>query len=153
MSGVIGIKKLVEIRWKLRRQGKRVVFTNGVFDILHVGHLSLLERAKSFGDILIVGVNSDDSVNRLKGKKRPLIPYRDRARLLAALKPVDFVVRFSEDTPLNVIKKIKPDVLVKGADYRVSEIVGAPEVKSWGGVVRRVRILSGRSSSGIIKKL
>jgi len=153
MSGVIGIKKLVEIRRLLREQGRRVVFTNGVFDILHVGHLSLLEKAKSFGDILIVGVNSDDSVRRLKGKKRPLIPYRDRTRLLAALKPVDYVVRFSEDTPLEIIKKIKPDVLVKGADYRVSEIVGAPEVQSWGGVVRRVRILTGRSSSGIIKKL
>ncbi len=153
MSEIVGLRKLQDIREKLRRRGKTIVFTNGVFDILHVGHLSLLEKARSFGDVLVVAVNSDDSVRRLKGRGRPLVPYKDRARLLAALEPVDYVVRFSEDTPLRVIKKIRPDVLVKGADYTISEIVGAAEVKSWGGEVRRVRILPGRSSSGIIRKL
>ena len=137
-------------RW---RRTPRVVFTNGVFDILHVGHVRYLKKAKSFGDILIVGLNSDASVRRLKGPERPLQRQRDRAEILASLRVVDYVVLFGEDTPESLICAIRPDVLVKGADYATAEIVGADFVKSYGGAVRRVRLSRGRSTSGILQKL
>ena len=132
---------------KYRRQGKRIVFTNGVFDILHRGHLDILEFAKRSGDVLFVGMNSDASTRRLKGPKRPINSQRDRARLLGALKPVDHVVIFGADTPLLLIRAIRPDVLVKGAEYATDAIVGAPEVKSWGGQVRRFRMRRGYSTT------
>lgn len=136
-----------------RAQGKKVVFTNGVFDILHVGHVNYLSKAKSSGDILIVGLNSDNSVRSIKGPTRPLQSQKDRARILLALRSVDHVVLFSESTPLRLIEKIRPDVLVKGSDYQLSEIVGAEFVKSYGGKVKRIRLSQGRSTSRLIKLL
>lgn len=150
---VISNRNLPAFLRKLRRSCKKIVFTNGVFDILHRGHVEYLAKAKSFGDILIVGLNSDASVRRLKGPKRPIQKLADRAVILLALESVDFVVPFSEDTPANLIKRVKPDVLVKGADYKLGEIVGAEFVHSYGGKVRRVRLTPGRSSSKLVMKL
>ena len=146
-------KNLPALLTKLKKQRKTIVFTNGVFDIIHRGHIDYLHQARSFGDILIVGMNSDSSVRRLKGKKRPFQKQADRAAIVASLKPVDYVVLFSEDTPERLIEFIRPDTLVKGADYKVSEIAGAGFVKSYGGKVRRVRLTTGRSSSKLFKKL
>ena len=133
-----------------RRAGRRIVFTNGCFDLLHAGHLRLLETARAAGDVLVVGVNADGSVRRLKGPGRPLIPARERVELLAGLRAVTYVTLFGEATPRRLIRRIRPDVLVKGADYGAHEIVGAREVKAWGGQVLRVPILRGRSTSAII---
>ena len=137
----------------LRRKGNRIVFTNGVFDILHRGHVEYLSKAKNSGDILIVGLNSDASVRRLKGVNRPLNNQNDRAVILLGLKAVDYVVIFGEDTPDKLIKQIRPDILVKGADYKLNEIVGADFVKSYGGKIKRIKLTLGRSSSKILKKL
>jgi rfaE bifunctional protein nucleotidyltransferase chain/domain len=136
-----------------RLSGKRVVFTNGVFDILHAGHVEYLAKAKALGDILIVGVNRDSSVRRIKGPGRPLQAERDRAIIVAALKPVDYVVLFAEDTPERLIKEICPDVLAKGADYAVADIVGADFVLAHGGEVRRIALKKGRSSSSLIEQM
>lgn len=146
-------KNLPALLKKLKKQRQRVVFTNGVFDLIHRGHIDYLHKARTFGDILIVGLNSDASVRRLKGNKRPFQKQADRAAIVVSLKPVDYVVFFGEDTPLRLIEAIRPDILVKGADYKVSEIVGARFVKSYGGKVRRVRLSAGRSSSNLIKRL
>lgn len=131
-----------------------MVFTNGVFDLLHLGHVALLEAARSEGAALVVGVNSDASVHRLgKGPARPVVPEADRARVLAALAAVDCVVPFDEDTPLELIRALRPDVLVKGADYAREEIVGAADVESWGGRVVRVPLVDGRSTSELVRRL
>lgn len=132
-----------------RRQGKKVVFTNGCFDILHAGHVSVLEFSRSKGDVLVVGLNSDESVRRLKGPSRPVNKQADRALVLAALESVSYVCIFSEDTPYNLIKAVRPDVLVKGGDYKPSEIVG----REFAGKVVRFALLKGRSTTGIIKKV
>jgi rfaE bifunctional protein nucleotidyltransferase chain/domain len=153
MGQVVTLTLLLPIRARLKRQRKRVVFTNGCFDLIHRGHLDYLRKAKSYGDLLIVAVNSDSSVRRIKGKGRPILPQRDRVELVAALEPVDYVFVFNEETPLVVIKKLEPDVLVKGADYKLGEIVGAREIKSWGGEVRRVRLTRGRGTSEVIDKI
>ncbi len=150
---LINRKQAASLGARLRRQRRKVVFTNGVFDVLHRGHVTYLAKAKSFGDVLIVGLNSDRSVRRLKGPERPLQKQGDRAAILSALRAVDYVVVFGEETPGKLIREIKPDVLVKGADYKISEIVGARFVKSIGGSVRRVRLTPGRSSSELLKKL
>lgn len=140
-------------RWR-RDVGRGVVFTNGVFDLLHVGHVALLEAARELGTALVVGVNTDASVRRLgKGSERPLVPEAERARLLAALAVVDCVVLFDEDTPLELIRALRPDVLVKGADYRHEEIVGAADVESWGGRVVRVPLVEGKSTTDLIRRL
>ena len=136
----------------LRRRGARVVFTNGVFDLLHVGHLDLLEKARALGDALVVGVNSDASVRRLKGSNRPIVPLRERMEMLAGLKPVDYVVAFGEETPARVIAAIRPAVLVKGADYRADRIVGADTVRAAGGRVVRVPLKPGRSTTSIVRR-
>lgn len=138
---------------RLRRRGLTVVFTNGVFDILHRGHIDYLARARALGDVLIVGVNTDASVRRLKGKSRPVQSQRDRAAILLALRAVDYVVLFGEETPQKLIEQLQPDVLVKGADYRKKDIVGADFVTSHGGQVRRIPLTRGRSSSSILRKL
>jgi D-beta-D-heptose 7-phosphate kinase/D-beta-D-heptose 1-phosphate adenosyltransferase len=131
-----------------------VVFTNGVFDLLHAGHVALLEAARAAGDALVVGVNSDASVRRLgKGADRPLVAEGERARLLAALAAVDCVVLFDADTPLALIERLRPDVLVKGADYPREAIVGAAEVEAWGGRVVRVPLVAGRSTTDLVRKL
>lgn len=132
-----------------RKNGERIVFTNGCFDILHAGHVSYLEQARNFGDRLIVGVNSDASIARLKGPGRPINPESHRLQVLRALESVDLVIPFDEDTPLSLINELRPDVLVKGADYTEDEVVGAREVRSWGGDVRLVELVSGVSTTNI----
>ena len=131
-----------------------MAFTNGVFDLLHAGHVALLEAARSAGDALVVVVNSDASVRRLgKGPERPLVAEAERARLLAALAAVDCVVLFDEDTPLTLIQQLRPDVLVKGADYAPEAIVGAKDVEGWGGRVVRVPLVEGKSTTDLVRKL
>ncbi len=139
--------------WR-RQQPGPVVFTNGVFDLLHVGHIALLEAARREGAALVVGVNSDASVRRLaKGADRPVVPEAERTRLLAALACVDCVVTFDDDTPLALIERLRPDVLVKGADYARDAIVGADQVEGWGGRVVRVPLLEGYSTTDLITRL
>lgn len=135
------------------RSKHKLVFTNGCFDILHRGHLHLLKKAKDMGDTLIIGLNTDDSVHRLKGANRPLKDEVTRAELLAALVYVDFVILFNEDTPYELIKVVQPDLLVKGGDYKPEEIVGHDIVTGQGGAVRTVPFLEGFSSTSIIEKL
>jgi rfaE bifunctional protein nucleotidyltransferase chain/domain len=137
----------------IRRRSKKIVFTNGVFDILHYGHIDYLAKARALGDVLIVGVNKDSSVRKFKSELRPIQEGKDRGRILASLRSVDYVVMFAEETPERLIKLIKPDVLVKGADYHISEIVGADFVKSYGGQVRRITLARGRSTTDIIRKI
>ena len=153
LPALIPQSKIGALTAQLRKAGRRIVFTNGVFDIIHRGHVEYLAKAKSFGEVLIVGLNTDASVRRLKGKGRPVQPQMDRAAVLLALKSVDYVVLFSDDTPARLIAKVRPDVLVKGADYQESEIVGAALVKSHGGSVRRVRLVKGRSTSTLLRLL
>lgn len=136
-----------------RQQKKRIVFTNGCFDLLHAGHVTYLEAARKTGDKLILGLNTDRSVSALKGSSRPVIHEADRARVLAALEAVDAVILFDEDTPLQLIDAIRPDVIVKGSDYSEDQVVGGKEVKSWGGKVALIDIVPGRSTSNIIEKL
>ena len=136
-----------------RPRSDRVVFTNGCFDILHRGHVEYLFSARAMGDRLIVGLNGDGSVTRLKGEGRPVNPYEDRAIVLAGLEAVDAVARFDEDTPLALIAALLPDVLVKGGDYRADDIVGAAEVRKAGGEVAVVSLVEGRSTTGIIDRL
>lgn len=136
-----------------KQLGKKIVFTNGCFDILHLGHITYLQKAKQLGDILIVGVNTDDSVRRLKGPSRPVNSDYDRALVLSALKSVDYTVLFEQDTPLELIKIIEPSVLVKGGDYTIDTIVGAKEVLATGGEVVTIDFVEGKSTTSIIKKL
>ncbi len=135
-----------------QRRREAVVFTNGCFDLLHVGHVRSLEQARRLGDRLIVAVNSDASVRRLKGADRPLVPARQRMELLAALECVDWVLSFRQATPLSVILALRPDVLAKGGDWRLDEIVGRAEVESWGGRVVRLREIPGVRSSALIER-
>ncbi|MFO0414334.1 MAG: D-glycero-beta-D-manno-heptose 1-phosphate adenylyltransferase [Bacteroidota bacterium] len=138
-------------RWKLA--SKKIVFTNGVFDLLHAGHIHTLKHAASFGNILIVGVNSDASVKRLKGEARPVQCTEDRIEILSSLEMIDAVIVFEEDTPLELIKKIIPDVLVKGGDYSIETIVGANEVMAAGGKVEIIPLIPGKSSTNLIDKI
>lgn len=138
---------------KAKGQGKRVVFTNGCFDILHVGHIRYLSEAKKCGDLLIVGLNSDRSVRSIKGKERPLIPEQARAEMLAALCFVDGVVVFDEEDPLSLIEYLQPQVLVKGADWAEDEIIGADLVKRRGGEVKRIPLVPHSSTSDIVQKI
>ena len=149
---IVELKELLELLEKVRGK-KKIVFTNGCFDILHAGHADYLSKAKSLGDILVVGINSDASVRRIKGEKRPILPQQMRAYLLDNLKPVDYVVIFEEDTPLELIKAIKPDVLVKGADWDLERIVGADFVLSYGGRVERIPFSFDVSTSKIIERI
>lgn len=149
----IPLKRLTEELKKLRKKGKKVVFTNGCFDIIHAGHVRYLNKAKSLGDILVVGLNNDSSIKRIKGKKRPIVPEAERAEVVSALSCVDYVVKFGEDTPVRLIEAIKPDILVKGADWAAKDIVGGDIVKKHGGKIRRVTLVKGRSTTNIIKKI
>lgn len=133
--------------------GKRVVLTNGCFDILHPGHVDLFDRARREGDVLVVALNSDTSVRRLKGNKRPILGQDERAEIVAAMEAVDLVCVFDEDTPLAAILKIHPDVLVKGADWEVRGIVGQREVESWGGKVVVLGLVDGQSTTGIVNRV
>ncbi|PID28382.1 MAG: D-glycero-beta-D-manno-heptose 1-phosphate adenylyltransferase [Candidatus Cloacimonadota bacterium] len=134
-------------------KGQRIVFTNGCFDILHFGHVSYLEKAKSEGDCLVVGVNSDSSVKRLKGENRPVNHEDDRTAVLAALESVSYVIIFKEDTPIDLIKLIKPDVLVKGGDWKPEEIVGSDFVSACGGKVKTIKFEDGRSTTNVIERI
>lgn len=153
MGAVVSREKLVSIRQEQGEKGRRVVFTNGVFDLLHRGHVDYLQKAKALGDVLIVGLNSDSSVRRIKGPQRPIVEQEDRAYVLAALTPVDYVCVFEEETPYELIRAIVPDILVKGADWRLDAIVGKDVVEEAGGTVQSIEFLPDRSTSLIIRKI
>ncbi|HEY8783802.1 MAG TPA: D-glycero-beta-D-manno-heptose 1-phosphate adenylyltransferase [Mucilaginibacter sp.] len=143
--------KTIVSNWQ--KDGKKVVFTNGVFDLLHLGHITYLAKAAELGDKLIIGLNSDRSVKRIKGESRPVNDQNNRAALLAALFFVDAIVVFEDDTPLNLITALMPDILVKGADYSVENIVGGKEVIANGGEVKTINLVEGYSSTSIIEKI
>lgn len=153
MKGKLSITSLEKSCREIRLKNKKIIFTNGCFDIIHPGHIHILSKAKSLGDILVVGLNSDLSVKKLKGDKRPLVSEDDRSRVLLSLRFVDYVIIFNELTPLKVIKKIKPDLLVKGGDYNENDIVGSDFVKAYGGQVEIIKFLDGYSSSNYIDNL
>jgi rfaE bifunctional protein nucleotidyltransferase chain/domain len=151
MTSATSLSELKKIRSKLKAEGKRVVFTNGVFDLIHAGHVDYLCKSKNLGDILIVGLNSDDSVRRIKGDKRPILKQEERAFVLTNLKPVDYVVLFDEDTPEKLIFEFVPDILVKGADWSVEKIVGKDIVEQHGGKVMNIQFVNDQSTSKIIE--
>ena len=153
MGKVVGLPGLVRLRDALKKKGKTFVFTNGTFDILHRGHVEYLARARRLGNVLAVGLNTDASIRRIKGPGRPINRARDRAAVLAALEAVDFVCFFADDTPRHIIARLKPDVLVKGADWKRQEIVGREIVEQHGGRVRRIPLTPGRSTSRLIDQI
>ena len=150
IKDIAAAKALVQ-KWK--QEGKKVVFTNGCFDILHLGHVDYLEKARALGDKLILGLNTDDSVGRFKGPNRPIQDQNSRAHVLASLQFIDLVVFFNEDTPLGIISELLPNVLVKGSDYLAENIVGADVVKRSGGVVKTIDFVPGYSTTRIIEKI
>ncbi|CAG0957866.1 D-glycero-beta-D-manno-heptose 1-phosphate adenylyltransferase [Anaerolineae bacterium] len=152
MGKTVSLKKLRE-ELSARRKKKKVVFTNGCFDIIHAGHVRYLKKAKSLGDLLVVGLNSDSSVRSIKGEKRPIVPQGERSEVLASLGCVDYVVIFNEPTPLKLIEAIRPDVLAKGADWAARDIVGADAVREGGGRVARITLVKGRSTTNIIRRV
>jgi len=154
--GIEKIKKKEEISHiaeKLKAENKVIVFTNGCFDILHSGHIKYLYDAKKLGDILIVGLNSDSSIKRIKGEKRPIINQEERAYIISALEMIDFIVIFDDDTPYELIKRIKPNILVKGGDWDIEKIVGKDIVESYGGKVLNIPFVEGKSTSNIIQRI
>ena len=151
MNTLVSIDELKTIRSKLKAEHKKVVFTNGCFDLIHMGHVDYLAKAKALGNILIVGLNTDESVKRIKGSNRPILDQDERAFILSNLKPVDYVVFFEEDTPEKLISELLPDVLVKGADWRVEKIVGKDIVEKNGGEVKTVDLVNDQSTSRIIE--
>ena len=153
MKNIFKISDDLSFAEKLRTENKKIVFTNGVFDIIHRGHVEYLTEARSLGDVLIVGLNSDSSVKMIKGEKRPIVNEDNRAYVLANLKPVDYVVIFTDDTPYNLIAALKPDILVKGADWSEDKIVGADIVKANGGEIKRIKFVENNSSTNIIEKI
>ena len=150
ISNLSTLKKTIS---RLKKAGKKVVFTNGCFDLLHYGHVKYLQDARRKGDVLVVAVNSDSSVRKIKGKKRPIVNEKDRLGIIAALQSVDYAVLFKEKTPLKVIKLLKPDILVKGADWDKNNIVGADYVAGTGGRVSTIKLIKGRSTTNLIKKI
>lgn len=150
---IVSSPRLAKIIASLRRGGKRIVFTNGCFDIIHIGHTRYLAKAKALGDVLVIGLNSDLSVKAIKGRGRPINNEKDRAEILSALIPVDYVTIFSEPTPEELIKRLKPDILVKGGDWHPKNIVGGDFVKSRGGKVVSVPFIKGHSTTSLIKKI
>ena len=150
---VLSLDELIKRFGRENRYGKRVVFTNGCFDILHKGHVHLLEKARALGDVLVVGLNSDESVRSLKGEGRPFTKHDERAEILASLECVDAVVVFEESTPQNLIAALLPDILVKGQDWAEDRIIGRREVEAAGGRVVRVDIVTGSSTTDVIKKI
>lgn len=147
------LSQLQKITAALKNKGKKIVFTNGCFDLLHYGHTKYLQDAKNKGDVLVVALNSDASVRRIKGNKRPIVKEIDRLNVVAALESVDYVVLFSQDTPLKVIEALKPDILVKGADWNKNNIVGRDVVVGCGGKVITVKLAPGRSTTNLINKI
>lgn len=153
MKTLLSLEEFLEIRKRLKEEGKKVVFTNGCFDIIHRGHVDYLNRAKALGDYLVVALNSDESVRRLKGEGRPINKLEDRAFVVANLKAVDFVVSFDEDTPFEIISAIIPDVLVKGGDWSIENIVGRDIVEANGGKVYSLPYVENYSTTNIINKM
>lgn len=153
MGKVVSQQELLDIRTRLKKKKECVVFTNGCFDILHRGHVEYLERARSLGDVLVVGLNTDASVRHLKGADRPVVEQDDRAHVLAGLASVSYVCLFDEETPQKLIELLVPDVLVKGADWAVADVVGREVVEAAGGSVRTIEFLPNRSTSRIIEKI
>jgi len=151
MKSLTGIDELKKIRKQMRANGEKLIFTNGVFDLIHSGHVDYLIKAKALGDILVVGLNSDQSVKRIKGEKRPILSENERAFIVSNLKPVDYVIFFNEDTPEKLISELIPDVLVKGADWPVDRIVGREIVEQNGGEVRAIEFTNNQSTSKIIE--
>jgi rfaE bifunctional protein nucleotidyltransferase chain/domain len=147
------IPQMKQLTARFRARGKKVVFTNGCFDILHVGHIRYLRESKKRGDILVVGLNTDRSVKQIKGEKRPIVPEKERAEVLSSLEDVDYVVLFDEPDPLSLIQALKPSVLIKGADWPRNKIIGRESVEKAGGRVVRVPLVRGASSSGVIEKI
>jgi len=150
---LIKLEALRKLRGRWRAQNRKMVFTNGCFDLIHPGHLRYLQQARAQGDLLVVGLNTDSSVRKIKGEKRPVIPGKDRAEILCALRFVDYVVFFNEDTPAKLIRALEPDVLIKGADWEMDKIVGADLVLKKGGVVKQIKFAKGYSTSGIIDEV
>ncbi|RPI01351.1 MAG: D-glycero-beta-D-manno-heptose 1-phosphate adenylyltransferase [Ignavibacteriae bacterium] len=153
MESVVSRDQLGQVISGLKRDGKKIVFTNGCFDILHRGHVEYLTKAKALGDVLFVGMNTDASVRRLKGPSRPIVCQDDRAMVLAALRVVDYVCLFDEDTPYELIKTVVPDVLVKGSDWKKDAIVGKDIVEAAGGTVQTIEFVPNRSTTDIVKKI
>lgn len=153
MGRIVNLDEIIEIRNKLKSEGKKIVFTNGCFDILHRGHVEYLMKAKELGDVLIVGLNSDSSVRKIKGEGRPIVPQEDRAFILSNFAFVDYVVIFDEPTPYELISKIVPDVLVKGSDWSVENVVGRDVVEANGGKVVLIELTPNRSTTNIIKTI
>ena len=153
MGKILTRSQAKEIIRKEREKGKKIVFTNGCFDILHAGHVDYLQKARKQGDFLVLGLNDDKSISSIKGPERPINEELQRARVLAALGCVDGIVLFGEDTPLNLITTLQPDVLVKGADWQEDEIVGAAEVKAGGGRVERIAFTNQTSTTAMIKRI
>lgn len=150
MSGIKTLDEIIVIRKQLQDQNKKVVFTNGCFDIIHAGHIDYLSKAKALGDVMIVGLNSDDSVQRIKGKKRPILKESERAFILTNIEYVDYVVIFDQDTPEQLIAKLIPDILVKGADWDIEDIVGKDIVLANGGEVKTITFVNEQSTTKII---
>ena len=150
MNCLKSLKEIKLIRSALKADKKKVVFTNGCFDIIHAGHIDYLNKAKALGDILMVGLNTDDSVKKIKGDKRPIINQDERAEIISNLKPVDYVVFFDEDTPAELINKLVPDILIKGADWKIDEIAGGETVIANGGEVKTIEFVNDQSTSKII---
>ena len=153
MNKLKSFEEIGKIAQKLRENKKKIGFTNGCFDILHAGHVSYLKKAGDLSDVLIIGLNSDDSIKRIKGEKRPINNEKDRALVLSELECVDFIVIFEEDTPEKLVKVIKPDILIKGADWQNKDVAGCEFVKSCGGRCEFVELLKNRSTTSIIKKI
>jgi glycerol-3-phosphate cytidylyltransferase len=150
---IINSKEIEKLSTDLKKNGKKIIFTNGCFDILHSGHVTYLNKSKELGDVLIVGLNSDNSVRRLKGASRPINNEIDRAYILDNLKSVDYVSIFDEDTPLELIKKVLPDIITKGGDYKKENVVGYSVVKEYGGDVVIIDLVEGKSTTDIIKRI
>ena len=150
---LIEFNQIESIVKKLKREKKNIVFTNGCFDIIHAGHVQYLSEARDLGDVLIIGLNSDESVQRLKGKTRPVISQTDRATVLSALESVSYIIIFDEDTPYNLIQKIKPDILVKGGDWQPKDIVGSDIVLANNGIVKSLSFKDGISTTEIIDRI
>jgi rfaE bifunctional protein nucleotidyltransferase chain/domain len=150
MNCLKSLEEIKSIRSVLKDDNKKVVFTNGCFDLLHAGHIDYLNKAKALGDVLIVGLNTDSSVKRIKGDKRPIINEDERAEIISNLKPVDYVVFFDEDTPAELINELVPDILIKGADWKIDEIVGGETVLANGGEVKTIKFVNDQSTSKII---
>jgi D-glycero-beta-D-manno-heptose 1-phosphate adenylyltransferase len=153
MGRIVSQEELISLLGRASRGGRRVVFTNGCFDLLHPGHIRSLEAARTLGDVLVVGLNRDASIRQIKGDSRPVITENERAELLASLEAVDFVVLFGEATPREIISRLLPDVLVKGADWGSGEIVGRDEVERAGGKVISVPLEPGHSTTAILRKI